>query len=133
MNRADDEDEAILVEVYPRLRAFASVIGPRSGDPDDLVQEALVRTLRKHRLAELDHPLAYLRRVVHNLSTDQFRAAGRRRSAVVEVAVVEELPVARVATVRDGLPCWFSTTHQKGKRRQTLTPYRRCCGTGGRQ
>jgi len=82
VTKSQKEDELIFAELYPRLRAFASVVGPRSLDPDDLVQEALVRTLAKHRLAELDHPLAYLRRVVHNLSTDQMRAEGRRHLRV---------------------------------------------------
>lgn len=80
MGQSRDEDEVIFADVYPRLRAFASVIGPRSVDPDDLVQEALMRTLQKHRLTELDQPLAYLRRAVHNLSIDRLRAEGRQRT-----------------------------------------------------
>ncbi|QXC62897.1 hypothetical protein KSP35_08990 [Aquihabitans sp. G128] len=59
----DDDAEAHLFrELYPPLRRFAAVVAPLDVDPDDLVHEALVRTLDAQRLGELDHPLVDLRR-----------------------------------------------------------------------
>jgi RNA polymerase sigma factor (sigma-70 family) len=48
-------------------------------DADDLIQEALVRTLTRHTLEELDDPLAYLRTVIVRLASNNRRTAGRRR------------------------------------------------------
>jgi len=44
---ADSErgDNDLIEEIYPALHRFAAVVAPRGDDPDDLVQEALVRTL----------------------------------------------------------------------------------------
>jgi RNA polymerase sigma factor (sigma-70 family) len=70
------EDEAIFRALYPSLRRFAAGVGPREVEPDDLVQEAVTRTLARHRLSELDHPEAYLRRAIVNVATSGLR---RRR------------------------------------------------------
>ena len=56
-----DDDAEVFASVYGRLRRFASVVRSPDMDPDDLVQEALVRTLAKSRLIDLDDPVAYLR------------------------------------------------------------------------
>jgi RNA polymerase sigma factor (sigma-70 family) len=71
----DRDDEALFRALYRPLRRFAAQVGPSEIEPDDLVQEALARTLDKHRLCDLDNPEAYLRRVILNLCT----AAIRRR------------------------------------------------------
>lgn len=39
-------DAALIRSLYPTLRRFAGAMGPAEVEPDDLVQEALVRTLR---------------------------------------------------------------------------------------
>jgi RNA polymerase sigma factor (sigma-70 family) len=72
----DLDDEAIFRALYDSLHRFAAGVGPREIEPDDLVQEAVTRTLAKHRLSELDHPEQYLRRVIVNLATSGLR---RRR------------------------------------------------------
>jgi RNA polymerase sigma factor (sigma-70 family) len=77
----DPDDQQLIRELYPALRRIAAVAGPVDVEPDDLVQEALVRTLRRHRLGDLDHPLAYLRTVIVNLASNQRRSAARRRRA----------------------------------------------------
>jgi RNA polymerase sigma factor (sigma-70 family) len=79
--RGDDEeealgDEAIFRALYSSLRRFAAGVGPREIEPDDLVQEAVTRTLARRRLSELDDPERYLRRVIVNLATSGLR---RRR------------------------------------------------------
>lgn len=75
-------DEAIFAAVYPGLRRFAAVVGSIEDDPDDLVQDALLRALRGGELARFDSPMAYLRRVVTNLAADRRRSLGRQRRAL---------------------------------------------------
>lgn len=79
MQQRDGGDDRIFRELYLRLRRFASVVGPVEEDPDDLVQEALARTLRKRRLGDLDNPERYLQTVMVRLASNQRRALGYRR------------------------------------------------------
>lgn len=78
-----EKESRLFAELYDPLRRFAAVVGPIEVDPDDLVQEALAKVLRRHRLTELDHPGAYLRRTIVNLASNQRRrfAVGRRALA----------------------------------------------------
>ena len=46
-----------------------------------MVQEAVARTLKRHRLAELTDPAAYLRRTILNLASNHRRGLARRRRA----------------------------------------------------
>ena len=55
-------DAEVFDALYPALRRFAAVVGGLEVDPDDLVQEAVARALRRGPLGELDNPGAYLRR-----------------------------------------------------------------------
>jgi DNA-directed RNA polymerase specialized sigma24 family protein len=73
----DEAASELFRTLYPSLRSFAAAIGSYEVEPDDLVQEALSRTLRRHRLEELDAPGPYLRTVILNLAT----SAGRRRAS----------------------------------------------------
>lgn len=75
-------DRAFVASSYQSLRRFAAVVGSPDIDPDDLVQEAFVRTLRTHRLDELDDPSAYLRRVILNVARSQRRRFGLARRAI---------------------------------------------------
>ncbi len=61
-------DAASFGAMYERLRRFAGAVGPWEVEPEDLLQEALVRVLRGGPLSRLDHPEAYLRRTIVNLS-----------------------------------------------------------------
>lgn len=75
------EESRIFAECYPTLRRFAAVVGPNECDPDDLLQEAVARVLRHHRLDELDEPMAYLRRTVLRLASNERRGLAVRRRA----------------------------------------------------
>lgn len=79
MNGRGDEDEHIFRSLYPRLRRFAAVVSPVEEDPEDLVQEALVRTLRRGRLSDLENPERYLQTVLVRLASNHRRALGYRR------------------------------------------------------
>lgn len=80
--RLDDGDRRLIEELYPSLRRFASAVRCPGEDGNDLVQEALLRTIRsKGSLVGLENPGAYLRRTIVNLVRDRRRSEMRRRSA----------------------------------------------------
>ena len=65
--------------MYPRLRAFAAVVGPAEVEPDDLVQEALEKLLRRRAQAEVHEAEAYVRASIVNLASNRRRSLGRWR------------------------------------------------------
>lgn len=73
-------------ELYPALRRLAAVAAPSDLDPDDLLQEAVTRVLARGGLADLDHPLAYLRRTIVHVAANHNRSRGRERQALHRVA-----------------------------------------------
>jgi DNA-directed RNA polymerase specialized sigma24 family protein len=77
-----DDGAAAFADLYVQLRRFASVVRSFEMDADDLIQEALVRTLARHALDELDDPAAFLRTVIVRLASNDRRSAGRRRLAL---------------------------------------------------
>jgi RNA polymerase sigma factor (sigma-70 family) len=84
------DDAGLFATIYPALRAFAAVTGPVDVEPDDLVQEAVARTLRNHRLVDLDDAGAYLRRAIVNLAANRRRSLARFRVAFARLDRVEE-------------------------------------------
>ena len=80
-----DEDEAVVRALYPRLHRYAAVVGASWQDPDDLVHDALVATLRAHRLSDLEHPLAYLRQAVLSAAMRRQRRSGLFRRAAAQL------------------------------------------------
>jgi RNA polymerase sigma factor (sigma-70 family) len=80
-----ERDDDLFRALYPGLRRFAAAVGPIEVDPDDLVQDALVRVLRRGPLGDLDDPQAYLRRTIVNLASDRRRGFGRLRRALSRV------------------------------------------------
>jgi RNA polymerase sigma factor (sigma-70 family) len=85
MSHFDDEEARLIAHLYPRLRSFASVVAPVGEDPNDLVQEALVRTLRAGPLTRLEHPNAYLRTAIYHLAVSARRHSAAQRRALVRV------------------------------------------------
>lgn len=75
------DDGALFAALYPSLRRFAAVTAPSDVEPDDLLQEAVARTLRRGPLHRLDDPGAYLRRTMVNLASNHRRSWARRRQA----------------------------------------------------
>lgn len=72
------DDAELFAGLYPSLRRFAGAVSSLGVDPDDLVQEAVARTLRRGPLAALDEPATYLRRAIVNLARNQHRDRSRR-------------------------------------------------------
>jgi RNA polymerase sigma factor (sigma-70 family) len=87
-----DEESRVFAELYPSLRRFAAVVGPIECDPDDLLQEAVVRVLKHHHLDELDHPGAYLRKAIVHLASNERRSFAIRRRAVVRYSAGKQPP-----------------------------------------
>ncbi len=77
-----DEEARLFAELYDSLRRFAAVVGAIDVDPDDLLQEAVARVLRRRWLTDLDEPGAYLRRTMLNLASNYRRRMGNRRKAL---------------------------------------------------
>lgn len=89
--RSDDDDAVVFAGLYQGLRRLAAVVGPTSADPDDLVQEAVARVLRKRRLASIDRPGPYLARTIVNLASNDRRRDGRWRRAAVRLGSSDPL------------------------------------------
>lgn len=68
-----------FARLYPDLRRFTASMCDFDDDPDDLLQEALTRVLRKGDLAHVDNLNAYLRRVIVNLRSNRRRLAVRQK------------------------------------------------------
>jgi RNA polymerase sigma-70 factor (ECF subfamily) len=80
-----DEESRLFAGLYGPLRRFAAVVAPIEMDPDDLLQEAVARVLRRRRLTELDQPGAYLRRTMVNVASNQRRSLARERRALARL------------------------------------------------
>ncbi len=85
----DEKEGELITSLYPSLRRMAAVAGSFDVEPDDLVQEALVRALRKGPISDLDNPLGYLRKTIVNLASNQRRSLGRKRKALGRLSFEE--------------------------------------------
>ena len=85
----DEREKELITSLYPFLRRIAAVAGSVDVEPDDLVQEALMRTLRKGPISDLDNPLAFLRKTIVNLASNQRRSLGRKRMALGRLSAEE--------------------------------------------
>jgi len=83
--RVGSADRDLVGDLYPCLRRFASVVCPVEDDPNDLVQEALLRTLSKGPLDDLEDAGAYLRRAIFNLASSRRRSLARQRKALARM------------------------------------------------
>ena len=99
----DTGDDALFERLYPDLRRWAAVTGPPDIEPDDLVQEAVARTLRNHTLTELDDAGAYLRRTIVHLAANHRRGMARWRSAVARLGRSDEGRAPEYASDLDDL------------------------------
>jgi RNA polymerase sigma factor (sigma-70 family) len=82
---SEPRDERLFAQLYAPLRRFAAVVKPPEVDADDLVQEALLRTLAIRPLCEYEDPASYLRRTIVNLASNERRWLGRRRRALARL------------------------------------------------
>jgi RNA polymerase sigma-70 factor, ECF subfamily len=85
----EEWERELITSLYPSLRRIAAVAGSFDVEPDDLVQEALMHTLRRGPLSDLDNPLAFLRKTIVNLASNQRRSLSRRRNALGRLSFEE--------------------------------------------
>ena len=86
---------AYVVARGPALLRLAVVLTGNESDAQDLVQEALSRALpRWDRIARVEDPDAYVRRMVLNAHVSWWRRVGRRESPVAEVRHPGTVPAA---------------------------------------
>jgi RNA polymerase sigma factor (sigma-70 family) len=79
--------DALLARLYPDLRRFAGAVRPPHVDPDDLVQEAVARSIRaRGDLGALDDPSAYLRRAIVRIAANERRSWRRATRALGRLA-----------------------------------------------
>lgn len=88
----DQTDTALVAGLYPLLRSFASVVAPPHEDSNDLVQEALMRALRRGSLSQLEYPKAYLRTSIYHLAVSSRRRWAAQQNGLVQIAVDVEPP-----------------------------------------
>jgi RNA polymerase sigma-70 factor, ECF subfamily len=75
----DDADSQLVRQLYGSWRRLAGVAGFPNLDPDDLLQEAIARTLRLGPLSRLENPNGYVRAAIVRLASNQRRAFAIRR------------------------------------------------------
>jgi RNA polymerase sigma-70 factor (ECF subfamily) len=80
------EVAAALRPLYNDLRRFAAIVGSIEVEPDDLVQEAVVRLLASGRWRAVDDIGAYLRRAIINVASNERRRLSRQRGAVARAS-----------------------------------------------
>jgi RNA polymerase sigma-70 factor (ECF subfamily) len=80
------DDADVFVSLYPALRRFAGAVRPFGSEADDLVQEALARTLAVRSLSELEHPLAYLRTAIARVAINEERSKRRSTARAARAA-----------------------------------------------
>jgi DNA-directed RNA polymerase specialized sigma24 family protein len=82
----EPQEWRIVQDEYASLHRFAAVIAPWDLEADDLLHDALVAVLRRRSLSDLDHPAAYLRKVMVNLAAGHSRRSVTRRRALRRLA-----------------------------------------------
>lgn len=87
MSTRPDADGELFAQMYLSLRRFAGVVRAPGLEPDDLLQEALVRVLAKTSLVQLDDAEAYLRVTILRLAANARRKAWRHHRAVQRLTV----------------------------------------------
>lgn len=89
--------EGELTQAYGDLRRFAAVVADADLDPDDICQEAMARVLLAARRGRgpSDDVLAYARRSIVSVCSNQRRGLARRMAAFRRVGMPEDvdLPV----------------------------------------
>ena len=89
--RGDEVDGALFEAIFPALHRFGGAIRPAGIDADDLVQEALARTLALRSLSSIENPVGYLRTAMVRIASNWARSARRSDARVRKAATDQEL------------------------------------------
>lgn len=105
---------AALAELLPELRAFARFLAGTRAEADDLVQEALARTLQSlNDAVELPELKPWCFAVLRNVFHEQLRSKRRERVRLQEQAATEAVPATQEIS---------SDVRDLGQKLQSLTP-----------
>jgi RNA polymerase sigma-70 factor (ECF subfamily) len=96
-----DADAELFSQCYAGLRRFAVIVAPAAVDPDDLIQEAVSRALRRGPLVTLANAPAYLRKSILNIANNERRGSNRQRRAFWRTVAGAEPAVAYPSDVAD--------------------------------
>lgn len=103
-----------LAELLPELRAFAQFLAGNKAEADDLVQEALARTLHSlDKIAGVPDVRPWSFAVLRNTFHEQLRARRREEARLKQSLVIEAAPAAQEIT---------SEVQDLAQQLRTLTP-----------
>lgn len=99
----DDGFDPLVTPHLPSLRRLARLLVDGGADADDLVAEALARTLPRWRAGRVDDVPAYLRRVLIRLASRRWqrRRLSRQRDHAAAAWLVEPSDAAEAVAERD--------------------------------
>jgi RNA polymerase sigma-70 factor (ECF subfamily) len=100
----DTDLRAALADLLPELRAFARFLSGTKAEADDLVQEALTRTLHKlHELAAIADLKPWCFAVLRNVFHEQLRSRRREEARLQRQITTDTAPATQElsADVRD--------------------------------
>ena len=83
--RPHGRDDGWFDALYPHLHRVACVAAPADVDPDDLVQDALVKYLQLPDPNHVRSPRAFLTATVVNLASNHRRSWSRQRTALARL------------------------------------------------
>ena len=91
--RAEPEFDAFVRERYPQLLRYAVMLTGRRWDAEEVVQEALLRCLKRWRSVPADNAVAYARRAIYN----EFLRQAKKATPVAPEELVDQLDLTDVA------------------------------------
>jgi RNA polymerase sigma-70 factor (sigma-E family) len=112
---AQSDFEEFVVSALPGLLRFGVVLAGDQHRADDLVQTALVKTMRRWPAIEHDQPVAYVRRAMVNAHLSGWRR-GRRET---------RLPAGFDVAVRDDVTASYDDQDQLARALAVLPPRQR--------
>ncbi|GAA4420696.1 SigE family RNA polymerase sigma factor [Actinokineospora soli] len=91
--RAEPEFDEFVRERYPQLLRYAVMLTGRQWDAEEVVQEALLRCLKRWRRVPADNAMAYVRKAIYN----EFLRAAKKATPVAPEEIADQLDLTDVA------------------------------------
>lgn len=118
-DRHEDSFTEFATSRWATLFRFAYLLTGNAPDAEDCVQVALVKAYAKwSKIERLDHPEAYVRKIVLNHAID----ASRRRNRSVQVEPIHELPpqTSHDETTVNRLTVWDAVRRLPARQRAVI-------------
>ncbi|GGS22838.1 MULTISPECIES: SigE family RNA polymerase sigma factor [Actinokineospora] len=91
--RAEPEFDEFVRERYPQLLRYAVMLTGRQWDAEEVVQEALLRCLKRWRRVPAENAVAYVRKAIYH----EFLRAAKKATPVAPEEIAEQLDLTDVA------------------------------------